>query len=68
MEIMIRHARSLFEAFQTAQGMEKGGADVFSVTYCDRDPEFPYSIWAKIKSNDMIDKVDSAIEKEINKD
>jgi len=68
MEIMVRHARDLFMAFQTAQGMERAGADVFSVTYCDRNLEFPYSIWAKIKSNKMIDKVDLAIEKEINKE
>lgn len=68
MKIIIRHARDLFEAFQMAQGMARAGADVFSVVHSDPNLEFPYSIWAKIKSNDMIDKVDLAIEKEINKE
>ncbi len=71
MRIMMRDADNSFDAYRTAQGMEKAGASVFSIThngmYQPHGALIPSSrmvVWAKVKDDAMIAAVDEAIDKE----
>jgi len=73
-KIMQRPANNDFEAFLTAQAMEDAGANVFSITFNGRHRQHgamedvsKMIVWAKVQSEDEIDKVDREIEKALAK-
>jgi len=61
--IVMRHAEDDFRAYQTAEGMENAGVEVFSVTACPANTFRPYIVWGKIGAKCQIDLMDAEIEK-----
>ncbi len=62
---MMRHAIDDFDAMLVAQGMEKAGADVFSITYDGHHrlsggliDTAKFIVWAKVKNEAELDLVD----------
>lgn len=72
MPIMKREAEDDFQAWQTANAMEKAGAVVISITpngmrqhFNAREPHQRYIVWARVESDGHIGAVDEAINHEI---
>ena len=67
-QIMRRDAEDDFNALMVAQAMSKAGADVFSITDAGGPPFKPFTgrfiIWAKVKDDDHVRKVNECVEKE----
>jgi len=72
MQIMMRSAEDDFVAMRTANGMEKAGAVVFSITsngershFGAMAPHTRFIVWAKVANDEMIDVVDESISREL---
>ena len=63
MRVMQRRATDDFYALLVANAMEAAGASVFDLT---RLPNGSFIGWAKVQSDEQIDEVDDAIDKEVN--
>lgn len=68
MKMLMRSAEDDFDALLTAEAMESVGADVFSITFnreaTHHGAQIPHSrfiVWAKVESDDMIERADDAI-------
>lgn len=67
--IMMRNADNDFDAFRIAEAMEEAGADVFSIAYNGQHqpygalaPSSKFIVFAKVKDDEHIRKIDKAIE------
>lgn len=74
-QIIVRHANSDFDALRTAQGMEKAGASVFSISHNGMPrpegaiiPSSQFLVWAKYEGPLTTDEIDLAITREFGKE
>lgn len=70
--IIMRSAQDDFYALLTAQGMEKSGANVFSITHDGMQkphgaiiPSSKFIVWAKHNNSITVEKIDEFIDAEI---
>ena len=61
--IIVRHAKDDYFAYLTAEGMDKAGVDVFSVTF-QTQPYATFIIWGKAEKDFDTNMMDDTINTE----